>query len=135
MADAKISALSAVTDLQDADEFLLSRSGLSKKIAGSLLIDGGSNATDQTLKEWTEAEAWEPSGAISRDANNVVTTCNVVWPDGSAGVFTATANDTDTGAIDSYTITHTASGKTVTQSAVTRNSDGAVTTKPALGVS
>lgn len=97
-------------------------------------LDGGATVADQTLKAWTSSEAFEPSGTISRDANDVPTGFDVVWPDGSDGTFTTTANDTTTGAIDSFTITHTDSGKTVTQAAVTRNADSAVTVKPALEV-
>lgn len=91
--------------------------------------------TAQTLKEWTAAEAYDPNGAITRDSNGVPTTFAVVWPDGSAGVFTTTATDATTGAINAYTVTHTTSGKTVTQAAVTRDTTGAVTNKPLLTVS
>lgn len=94
---------------------------------------GGASALSQVLKEWTEAEAYETT-ALTRDSNGVVTSATVKWPDGSAGTFTATTINTQWVSIDAYTITHTASGKTVTQSAVTRDSDGAVTAKPALTV-
>jgi hypothetical protein len=104
-------------------------------VAVTVVPAGGARVLDQTLNEWASAEAFEPSGTISRDGNDVVTTTDVVWPDGSAGVFTTTATDPGSGAIDAYTITHVDSGKTVTQAAVTRNADGAVTVKPALVVS
>lgn len=93
------------------------------------------SASDAVLKEWTNAEAYEANGAVTRDSNGIPTTFNVTWPDGSAGVFTTTANDATTGAINAYTITHVASGKTVTQTAVTRDTNGAVTNKPLLTVS
>lgn len=89
---------------------------------------------DAKLKEWANAEAYEPSGPITRDVNDVPTTFAVVWPDGSTGVFTTVSNDVATGAINAYTITHIDSGKTVTQPAVTRDTSGAVTSKPLLTV-
>ena len=96
---------------------------------------GGANATDQTLTAWTEAGAYEAT-AISFDSDGVVTTATVKWPDGSAGTFTTTATDATWLAVDSYTISHTDSGKTVTQSAVTTRdaTTGDVTAKPALTV-
>lgn len=93
----------------------------------------GALTQSQALKEWASAESYQPSGTISRDASEVVTSCAVVWPDGSTGTFTTTSNSVD-GAVDSYTITHTTSGLTVTQAAVTRDAAGVVTTKPALTV-
>lgn len=53
MADKKISELDAVTDVQDTDEYVLARSGASKKITGADLRSevGGSSAviTDQIV--------------------------------------------------------------------------------------
>lgn len=95
---------------------------------------GGSNVSHQRLIEWTEAEAYQPT-SITRNSDGVVTTADVVWPDGSEGEFTATDINTTWLAIDGYTITHEDSEKTVTQAAVTRDGDGNVTTKPALTVS
>lgn len=94
---------------------------------------GGSAATPQLLKDWTEGEAYELT-AVTYDSDNVVSSATVKWPDGSAGTFTRTTKNSTWLAIDAYTITHVASLQTVTQSAVTRNSVGAVTTKPALTV-
>lgn len=95
---------------------------------------GGSAATDQLLKQWTEAGAYEMTSINYHNTYGVPQTATVKWPDGSAGTFTATAYDTTWEAIKSYTITHTTSGKTVTQSAVTFNSLGLVSSKPALTV-
>lgn len=96
-------------------------------------VFGGSRVTTQTLKMWTEGEAYEAT-SITRDSDGVVTTATVAWPDGSAGTFTTTTKNTTWLAVDAFTVTHTDSGKTVTQAAVTRNSAGEVTTKPALTV-
>lgn len=86
------------------------------------------------LIELVSGESFELT-AINYDSVGVVSTATVKWSDGSAGTFTTTAkNATFTNQIDAFTITHTNSGKTVTQSAVTRNSSGRITTKPALTV-
>ena len=99
----------------------------------SASLAGGATVTNARLVEWAEAGAYEPT-AITYDSDGVVTTATVKWPDASAGTFTTTTKDATHIAINAYTISHTDSGKTVTQAAVTRNSDGAVTTKPALTV-
>lgn len=85
------------------------------------------------LRMWTQGEDYEPT-AITRNSDGLVTTATVTWPDGSAGTLTATNYNATHGVYDGYTITHTASGKTVTQAAVTRDSNGAATVKPALVV-
>lgn len=94
---------------------------------------GGSTIKDKVLKEWTTGESYELT-AITRDTDNVVTTATVIWPDGSAGVFTTDTKNASPPAINAYHITHTDSGKTVTQTLMTRNASGAVTVKPALTV-
>lgn len=96
-------------------------------------LHGGSGVTDDVLKAWAEAGAYEMT-SITYDSDGVITTATVKWPDGSGGTFTTTSKNSTFLAIDAYTVTHTTSGKTVTQSAVTRNSNGAVTNKPALVV-
>lgn len=96
---------------------------------------GGASVSDAVLKAWTEGEDYELT-AITYDTNypQLANTATVKWPDGSAGVWSAGVYNTDWEAIDSYSITHTLSGKTVTQALVTRNVHGAVTVKPALTV-
>lgn len=96
-------------------------------------LGGGTGVTDALLKEWVEGGDYELT-AITRDSDNVVTTATAKFPDGSAGTFTTVTKNTTWLAIDAYTVSHTDSGKTVTQSAVTRNNAGAITTKPALTV-
>lgn len=75
-------------------------------------------------------------GAITRDANAAATSAGVVWPDGKSGTYTATTvSAAHPGAVDAYTVTWVGPvTKTVTQSAVTRDSTGAVTTRPAMTV-
>jgi hypothetical protein len=76
-------------------------------------------------------------GVVTRDSNGAATSAGVVWPDGSAGTYTATTVSTAfPGAVDAYTVTWVGSStKTVTQPAVTRDATaGAVTTRPAMTV-
>lgn len=75
-------------------------------------------------------------GAITRDSNDAATTAPVVWPDGTTGTYTATTVSTaHPGAVDAYTVTWAGpTTRTVTQPAVTRNSSGAVTNRPAMTV-
>lgn len=94
---------------------------------------GGAAATDQLLKEWVQGDDYELT-AVTYDSDGVPTTATVKWPDGSAGTFTVTTKNSTWLAVDAYTISHTASGKTVTQAAATRDGNGQVTVKPALTV-
>lgn len=92
------------------------------------------NPTNANLKEIVSAEGYEPT-SITYGDNGVIESATVLWPDGSVGVYTTTTKNAAFSAVDAFTITHADSGKTVTQPAVTRNSSGAVTVKPALTVS
>lgn len=76
------------------------------------------------------------AGVITRDANDAPTSAPVVWPNGQPGTYTATAVSTEfPGAVDAYTITYGSPvTRTYTQPAVTRNANGAVTTRPAITV-
>lgn len=126
--------------LSELDEAIGDRSALSTNPASLVLAIeeyayGGANISQKLLKAWTEAGAYELNG-ISYDTTYefVVSIANVRWPDGSGGTFITTGIDSDVEAINSYTITHNGSGKTVTQPVMTRNSEGQVTTKPYLTV-
>jgi hypothetical protein len=98
---------------------------------------GGIYVQQAQLVAWAEAGAYEMT-AITYDGTypSVIASAVVAWPDGNntAGVFTATTINPTWEAIDAYTITHAASGYTVTQAAVTRNADGAITVKPAITI-
>lgn len=87
-----------------------------------------------TIIGWAASEAYAINSA-TRDSDGVITTASVVWPDGSTGTFTRTTKNATFLTIDAYTVTHAASGKTVTQAAVTRDASGNVTAQPALSVS
>lgn len=76
--------------------------------------------------------------AITRDGNGAATSAGVVWPDGATGTYTALVVSTAfPGAVDSYSVTRVVSGVTTTytQPAVTRDSAGAVITRPAIAES
>lgn len=88
---------------------------------------------DATIIGWAASGAYSLTSA-TRDSDGVITNATVSWPDGSAGTFTRTTKNATFLTIDAYTVTHTDSGKTVTQSAVTRDSSGNVTAQPALTV-
>lgn len=93
-------------------------------------LSGGTGGTsDADLIAWAAAEAFVPTGSIVRNSDGVVTSAAITWPDGSTGTFTAT--NTSGGYLNAYTATHVASGKKVTQPAVTRNPSGDVTATPA----
>lgn len=109
------------------------RAAFVKVNANEAGLAGGAGVFDETLKEWVTAEAYEVTSA-TLDSDQVPTTATVKWPDGSAGTFTTTTKNTTWKAVDAFTVSHTDSGKTVTQAAVTRDSNGNVTTKPALTV-
>jgi hypothetical protein len=86
---------------------------------------------DEKLKEWTAGKDYEPL-VINRDVNGMATDFNVSWPDGSAGNWVATDYNAIEEVYDGYYITHTNSGKTITQNAVTRDGDGMIINKPLL---
>lgn len=77
------------------------------------------------------------SGVVTYNANHAATSAPVVWPDGASGTYTATTvSSSFPGLVDAYTVTHVLGGVTTTytQPLVTRDSSGAVTTRPAITV-
>lgn len=90
---------------------------------------------DRRLAGWAAAGAYQLA-TITYDGTwtDVIASATVVWPDGSAGALTMTDRNTTAAAYDGYTITHTDSGLTVTQPAVTRDGNGQPTTIPAITV-
>jgi hypothetical protein len=75
------------------------------------------------------------AGAVTVDANNLVTSAVVQWPDGSPGTMTITSRDA-TGAVLAYNITYGSPvTKTFTQPTITRNANGAATNVPQIVVS
>lgn len=126
--DAKIGSLAALTTTAKT-----SVQAAINEINGK--IAGGAPVTAAQLIAWTEGGAYEMTSVVySSSYPTVIASATIKWPDASAGTFTTTTINATYSAIDAYTITHTASGKTVTQAAITRNTSGAVVTKPALTV-
>lgn len=76
------------------------------------------------------------TGAVTNDADGAPISASVVWPDGVTGTYSGTASTTFPGAVDAYTITRTGTPVlTYTQPAVTRDTSGYVTNRPAITVS
>ena len=124
---------SVPNQLADADVFNSVFATLDAQIVANTAALGLIGSVNAQLKEWTAGEDYEILAA-TYDADNVVTTATVKWPDANTGTFTTVSKNATWLAIDAYTITHTVWGKTVTQAAVTRDSNGNVTVKPALTV-
>ncbi|MBT2566585.1 hypothetical protein J7I84_08775 [Arthrobacter sp. ISL-85] len=75
------------------------------------------------------------AGAVTVDANNLITSAAVVWPDGKPGTMTITSRDANN-AVLAYNITYGSPViKTFTQPAITRNAAGAATNVPQIVVS
>jgi len=92
---------------------------------------GDDMTVDQKLAEWTQGKDYQPL-SISYDVDGNVTSASVKWPDDAVGTLTMTDWDATHETWNGYNITHSTSAKTVTQPAVTRNAEGAITVKPAL---
>jgi hypothetical protein len=105
----------------------------SAPIAAVTSINGGTGAVD-TYKELARTPEQLIVGTITRDANGAPTSAAVIWPDGTAGVFTGTPSAAFPGSLDSYTITY-GTTRTYTQPTVTRDTDGNITNQPAIVLS
>ena len=125
-----------ISQSPDSDEVLIyvdSSGNLIRKSSGE--TSNISYSKDQELIEIVSAEGYELL-SITRDLDGVPNTATVKWPDGTAGVFTTVTKNSTWLSVDAFTVTYLGSTiKTVTQAAVTRDSSGAVITKPQLTVS
>lgn len=92
-------------------------------------------STNAQLTAWALAQSFSVTTA-TRDSNGAITTASIVWPDGVSGTYTAdTLSTAFPGATDAWHATYNALGtKTITQPAVTRDSNGAVTAQPAIAI-
>lgn len=89
-----------------------------------------------SLISWAYATAFRLVNAV-RDANSAIVTANIVWPDGSSGIFTTTTASVEfPGAIDAWSATYLgpSGAKVVTQPLVTRDANGAVSAQPAITI-
>lgn len=105
------------------------------KIAPNPQLAAAWNA--QRILAWAYTNAFQLVSA-TRDANGAITTASIVWPDGATGTFTTDVLSTAfPGAIDAWHATYVLGNvtQTVTQPAVTRDANGAVTVQPAITIS
>ena len=131
MTDLKISELSAASSLTGAELVELVQSASNVKSTAQDLVNFVSN---QTLKSWAYSQSFALISA-TRNSNDVITTATIKWPDGTSGVFTSTTINSTFNTIDAWSATYLgATTKTITQSAVTRNVDGAVTAQPEITI-
>ena len=106
-------------------------------LGGTPLEKDRLNALEDDLGAALLALAADPlamvSGAVTRDANGVVTSASVQWPDGTPGVYSGTPSTVWTSSTDAFTVTCAGSPDTVTitQPAVTRDTSGRIINQPA----
>lgn len=100
-------------------------------------LDGSYAPVSETYRQLARTPDVLIAGAVTRNSDGAATSAPVVWPDGTAGTYTATTLSTAfPGAVDAYAVTYGSPvTKTYTQPAVTRNADGAATAVPAIVVS
>lgn len=98
--------------------------------------DNPDSVDEKLLAGWAATQSFIAMSNIVRDANGVLLSANVVWPDGTAGVWTTDSVNATTPAVDAWHCTYLgAVTKTATQPAVTRDADGVVTAQPAITIS
>ena len=73
---------------------------------------------------------------VTRDANSAIVTADIQWPDGVNGTLIIDKVSDFPGVVDAWRATYASDPmKTVTQSAVTRDANGAVISQPVITVS
>lgn len=95
-------------------------------------INGATGAAD-TYEQLARTPEVLIVGAITL-TDGAPTSADVVWPDGTEGVFTGTPSAIFPGSLDSYTITY-GTTRTYTQPPVTRDAAGNITDHPAIVLS
>lgn len=95
----------------------------------------GAPGVQYNLETWANAQTFQLVSA-TRDANGAIETANIVWPDGVTGVFTTDVASIEfPGAIDAWHATYAGiPAKLITQTAVTRDANGAVIAQPAITI-
>lgn len=88
---------------------------------------------------WLKRHAANPGallfGTLARNSDGVITSADVIWPDGTAGTYTTLTIDA-TFVVNSYRITYGSPALlTATQPAVTRDETGAITNRPEITIS
>lgn len=95
----------------------------------------GPAGVQYNLETWANAQTFQLVSA-TRDANSAIIDADIVWPDGTPGMFTTdVASSAFPGAIDAWHATYAGSpAKLITQPVVTRDANGAVTAQPAITI-
>lgn len=101
--------------------------------SGSSVSSIAPAVSSSQLIDWTNGEVYQILSAAYNDSGHA-TSATIRWPDGTFGQFVTTTFNPTHMAIDSYYVTHVASGRRVTQDPVTRDADGNVSIKPPLVV-
>lgn len=109
---------------------------LEADVSNSSAGGGMVSLLDEQLKAWA---FWLPDYMLTSITYHgtytyVPSSATITWPDGSSGTYTTTSYDATHEEWAAFTATHTDSGKTVTQTAVTRDASGRITTRPAMTV-
>lgn len=93
--------------------------------------------TESMLKQWS-SDPWPLLTSVTYHATYTYApaSATINWPDGGTGTYTTTGYDTTHGEPAAWTMTYAlgAISKTVTQTTITRDASGRVTTRPALTV-
>lgn len=138
MADLKISEMTPAAELTGAELIECVQGGVNVKqeLTGLKTWVNAEATSNIQLLDWAYVQAFAITSA-TRNTDDVITTASIVWPDGATGTFTTDTINTTYNAIDAWHATHilNAVTKTVTQTAVTRNSNGAVTAQPVITIS
>jgi hypothetical protein len=94
------------------------------------LQGGGADATNNYIyAHFQDALArWSNDPSYHGVYTDVILAVNVIWPDGSGGLYTAVTVDGTWLEPTQWTLTHTDSGKTLTASGLVRNAAGQITT-------
>jgi len=90
----------------------------------------------EQLKAWMALGQYKRVSGGTYDATytNALTGANVIWPDGSAGVYSSLAIDSTHGKVLSFQVTHVDSGRTLVQPAMTLDANGNITAVPDITV-
>lgn len=109
-----------------------------KRLTLARLLAFVSETVNADLVAWTVADSYRYVGAptYGTGANaGVIVGATIVWPDSSGGVLAVSVVDPVWLVWTSYTITHVASGKTVTVTGLVMDSDGEITTPYSYSIS
>ena len=128
-------ASTAVTDLFVVQDVSATKTKTATgAVAKNILGLTGANVDGTTLKGWcSEVMKYVNSRTYASDGIELQSG-TLIWPDASTGTFTVTTWNSTFFDVDAWTASHSDSSQTVTQSAVTRNSVGSVTSSPAMTV-